>query len=151
VRPEHQDRVDGAIVSWGHEEPASFISRTQRQGTRDSAAYLAVPDAIAFTREHDVRDRCVALAREARAELCALVGTEPIAPEELVLQMASVRLPHADDDLSRRLFDEHRIEIPVMNDLMRVSIAPYTTREDVERLLDALPRALIPPRSRTAR
>jgi isopenicillin-N epimerase len=150
VRPEHQDRVDGAIVSWGYEEPASFISRTQRQGTRDAAAYLAVPHAIAFLREHDVCDRCVALAREARAELCTLLGTEPIAPEEMVLQMASVRLPHADENLSRRLFDDHRIEIPVMQDLLRVSIAPYTTREDVERLLDALPRALNPRRSRTA-
>ena len=41
------------------------------------AAYLAVPDAIAFQREHDVREQCVALAREARKELCALLGTEP--------------------------------------------------------------------------
>jgi selenocysteine lyase/cysteine desulfurase len=69
----------------------------------------------------------------------------------MVLQMASVRLPDADGDVSRRLFDDHRVEIPVMGDLMRVSVAPYTTREDVERLLDALPRALIPRRSRTPR
>lgn len=27
-------------------------------------------------------------------------------------------------------------------DLLRISIAAYTTREDIERLLDALPRAL---------
>jgi isopenicillin-N epimerase len=149
ARPKHRDRVDGAIVSWGYEEPATFQSRLERQGTRDSAAYLAVPDAIAFTRAHGDHERCVALAREARAELSALLGTDPIAPEELVLQMATVRLPHADDGLSQRLFDEHRIEIPVNDDLMRLSIACYTTREDVERLLDALPRALR-LRSRTA-
>ncbi len=149
VRPEHQERVDAPIVSWGYAEPATFRSRTERQGTRDSAAYLAVPDAIAFTREHDVRERCVALAREARAELCTMLGTEPIAPDDMVLQMASVRLPEADEELSQRLFDDHRIEIPVNGDLLRISIACYTTREDVERLLDALPRALR-RRSRTA-
>ena len=151
VRPEHQERVDAPIVSWGYGEPATFRSRTERQGTRDSAAYLAVPDAIAFTREHADHDRCVALAREARAELCALLGTEPIAPGEMIRQMASVRLPAPDEDLSRRLFDEHRIEIPVEGDLLRVSVACYTTREDVERLLDVLPRTLSRRRSPTAR
>ena len=144
VRPEWQDRVDGTIVSWGYEEPATFRSRTGWQGTRDPAAYLSVPAAIAFQREHDVRERCVALAREARRELCALLGTEPIAPESMVLQMASVRLPHPDRELSQRLFDEHRIEVPVSRngELLRVSIAAYNEREDVERLLDALPSAL---------
>ena len=127
VRPEWQDRVDGTIVSWGYEEPATFSSRTQRQGTRDSAAYLAVPDAIAFQREHDVRERCRALTREARRDLCALLGTEPIAPDAQVLQMASVRLPGPQPELSRRLFDEHKIEIPTTgseDELLRISIAP---------------------------
>ena len=151
VRPEWQERVDGPIVSWGYDEPATFLSRTEHQGTRDPAAYLAVPDAIAFQREHDVRERCVALARDARSELCALLGTEPIAPDAQILQMASVRLPEPQPDLSQRLFDEHRIEIPTMgradDDLLRISIAPYTEREDVERLLDALPAALRTSRS----
>jgi isopenicillin-N epimerase len=151
VQPEWHERIDGAIVSWGYGEPATFISRTEHQGTRDSAAYLAVPDAIVFQREHDVREQRVALAREARKELCALLGTEPIAPETQILQMASVRLPEVQADLSQRLFDEHRIEIPTMgphrDDLLRISIAPYTEREDVERLLDALPDALRTSRS----
>jgi isopenicillin-N epimerase len=142
VRPEHQERVGGAIVSWGYDEPATFTSRTELQGTRDSAAYLAVPDAIDFVRAHDTPDRCVALCRAARAELCELLGTEPLGPEEMVLRMATVRLPHEDGELSKRLFAEHRIEIPVTRDLLRISVAAYTTREDVERLLDALPRAL---------
>jgi hypothetical protein len=111
---DRKERVDGAIVSWGYEEPATFISRTSLQGTRDPAAYLAVPDAIRFVRDHDDRERCVALAREARRDLCALLGTEPLGPDEQILQMASVRLPRADPELSQRLFDEHRIEIPTM-------------------------------------
>ena len=145
VRPEWQERVDGAVVSWGYEEPATFLSRTERQGTRDPAAYLAVPDAIAFFREHDDRERCVALARSAARELSALLETEPLGPEEQILQMASVLLPRADPTLSQRLFDEHRIEIPTMgdDDLLRISVAMYTTREDVDRLLEALPSALL--------
>jgi len=147
VRPEWQERAHAPIVSWGYgEEPATFVSRTERQGTRDPAAYLAVPDAIAFVHGHDDRERCVALAREARRELCELLGTEPLAPEEQILQMASVRLPRPDPALSQRLFDEHRIEIPTMgprrDELLRISIALYTTRADVDRLLDALPAAL---------
>jgi isopenicillin-N epimerase len=154
VRREHQERVEGPIVGWGHAEPSTFISRTQEQGTRDAAAYLTVPDAIAFQQEHgwdDVRARCVALCREARRELCELLGTEPIAPEEMVLQMASVRLPDgAGETLEGTLWTEHRIDIPVMRpqkDLLRISVAAYTTRDDVERLLDALPDALAKART----
>jgi isopenicillin-N epimerase len=158
VRPEHQERVEGPIVSWGHENASTFISRTEEQGTRDAAAYLTVPAAIAFHEQHmgdDVRARCIAASREARRDLCALFGTEPIAPEEMVLQMASVRLPDGTGEvLERTLWEEHRIEIPVMRpekDLLRISIAVYTTSDDVERLLDALPRALATSRTPAAR
>lgn len=144
VQPEWKERVGGAIVSWGYEEPSSFVSRTERQGTRDSSAYLTVPAAIEFFCAHDERERCVALAREARRDLCELLGTEPLAPEEMVLQMASVRLPVSDTGLSQRLYDNHRIEIPVSKDgwQMRLSIAAYNDREDVDRLLSALAREL---------
>jgi isopenicillin-N epimerase len=141
-----QERIDGAIVSWGYAEPSSFISRTERQGTRDPAAYLAVADAIAFVREHDVRERCVALAREARRQLCDLVGTEPLSPDESIRQLASVQLQSARPDLSGRLFAEHRIEIPTMgprrDDLLRLSVAMYTDEDDIARLLGALGQLL---------
>ena len=122
------------------------MSRTQEQGTRDAAAYLSVPAAIAFQAEHgwdEIRARCIEDSRRARRTLCDVFGTEPIAPEEMVLQMASVRLPPGTDGagLARRLWDEQRIEIPVMRpeqDLLRLSVAAYTTGEDVARLLAAL-------------
>jgi isopenicillin-N epimerase len=149
VREAWQEHVHGAIVSWGSYEPSTFVSRTLWQGTRDPAAYLAVPDAIAFFREHDDRERCVALTRAARAQLCDLLGTEPLSGDEQIRQLASVRLPEADPTLSDRLFREHRIEIPTMgprrDDLLRVSIAIYNDERDVERLLDALPQELSLP------
>ena len=144
ARPEHRERVDAAIVSWGYVEGATFQERIETQGTRDPAAFLAVPDAIRYQGERDwdsVRGRCRALTREARGELCELLGTEPLAPEEMLGQMASVRLPRPDPGLRDRLFANHCVEIPVAgpdHDLLRISIAAYTTRDDVDRLLEAL-------------
>jgi len=154
VRRGLQERVDGPVVGWGYEEEAGFVARIERQGTRDPSALLSVPAAIAFQADRgwdEVRARCTALARRSRDELCALLGTDPIAPRELVLQMASVALPPCDgEELQRRLFDEHRIEVPVSrrDRLLRISVAGYTGREDVERLLDALPRLVRTSRSR---
>ena len=148
VRPEHHDRVDAATVSWGYTEGTPFQERIEMQGTRDPAAWLAVPDAIRYQAERDwdaVRERCRARTREARAELCDLLGTEPLAPEEMLGQMASIRLPRPDAGLRDRLFVNHRVEIPVAgpnHNLLRISIAAYTTRADVDRLLTALAREL---------
>ena len=48
----------------------------------------------------------------------------------------------APEELQRRLFDEHAIEVVVREwegkSLLRVSIAPYNDAADVERLLGAL-------------
>ena len=57
--------------------------------------------------------------------------------------MATVRLPRPDPELSGRLFAEHRIEIPVVEpgeDHLRLSVAGYTTRGELDRLLSALAR-----------
>ena len=148
IQPERQGDVGGAIVSWGYGEGSTFTERLERQGTRDPAAWLAVPQAIRFQAERDwdgVRERCRELTRQARRELCDLLGTEPIAPEEMLAQMAAVRLPHPAPGLSERLFARHRVEIPVggpEKDLLRLSVAAYTTREEIDRLLAALVREL---------
>jgi isopenicillin-N epimerase len=148
VQPEHQDRVDAAIVSWGYREGNSFSERIEKQGTRDPAAWLTVPDAIRFQAERDwgdVRERSRRLALEARRELCDLLGTEPLAPDSMVAQMAAVRLPCPAPDLSGQLFARHRVEIPVggpEKSLMRLSVAAYTTRGEIDRLLAALVREL---------
>jgi isopenicillin-N epimerase len=148
VRPGHQDRVDAAIVSWGYAEGTTFCERIERQGTRDPAAWLTVPDTIRFQAERDwdeVRERCRRLARESRRELCKLAGTEPLAPESMLAQMAAVRLPQSAPDLTHRLFTRHRVEIPAGgpdDDLLRLSVAAYTTRKDIDRLLAALVREL---------
>ena len=148
VQPERQERVDAAIVSWGYGEENAFSDRIEKQGTRDPAAWLTVQDAIQFQTDRDwdaVRDRSRQLARDARRELCDLLRTEPLAPESMVAQMATVRLPRPSPELSARLFVRHRVEIPVggtEQDLLRLSVAGYTTRDEIDRLSAALAREL---------
>jgi len=46
ARPEHHDWIAPPVVSWGYRAGAGFGERHGWQGTRDPAAYLAVPKAI---------------------------------------------------------------------------------------------------------
>ena len=140
VAPELQERIDPLVVGWGYHEPV-FALRQDWQSTTDPAAYLAVPAAIEFVREHGRGEECRNLLRE-WAERLTAAGFEPLAPEQ-PLQMASFVLPDADsEEVERRLRDEFRIEAPVRNwngqTLIRVSVAPYNAAEDCERLEAAL-------------
>jgi isopenicillin-N epimerase len=146
VRRELQADVHPLVFSWGYDEDEpTFIGRHQKQGTRDPAAYLTVPYAIEWQREHgwdDVRTRCHELARRAATEL----GLESLVPDtraDLYGQMVSLRLPEgAPADLKERLYDEYRIEIPVMDcnglRLIRASFQGYNDERDLERLRSAL-------------
>jgi len=145
VRRELQRDVHPLVISWGYDdEDPTFVRRHEWQGTRDPSAYLTVPAAIAWQDEHDwdtVRDRCHELARRARTEL----GLEPIVPDsgEFYGQMATLRLPaDAPADLKERLYDDHRIEIPVSahdgNRFIRASFQGYNDIADLERLRSAL-------------
>ncbi len=157
VRPEHQDRLEPLIVSWGWESVNPGASRFQDVfgwvGTDDPAAYLSVPAAIAFQQEHnwaEVRVACHELAAHARREITALTGLEPICPDSPDWWGQMCAMPLADGDaveLQLRLRQEWKIEIPVIiwnnRRLIRISVQGYTSPADVERLLDAL-KVLLP-------
>jgi isopenicillin-N epimerase len=149
VRRELQRDVHPLLISWGYEgDEPSFVSRHEKQGTRDPSAYLTVPAAIAWQHEHDwdaVRDRCHHLARRARNEL----GLEPLTPDsrEFFAQMVTLRLPEgAPDDLKERLYDDYRIEVPVFEHdgdwFIRASFQGYNDDADLERLKTALSELL---------
>jgi hypothetical protein len=54
VRRELQRDVHLLLISWGYEgDDPSFVSRHEKQGTRDPSAYLTVPAAIAWQHEHN--------------------------------------------------------------------------------------------------
>jgi isopenicillin-N epimerase len=144
ARPEHQQWLDPLVISWGYDDDSSFAERHGWQGTRDPAAYLAVPAAIEFQRANDwdrVRERCHALLADALDAL----GREPLAGD--FVQMAAFELPPCDvEDVQRRLREEHAIEVPCWEwngrPLLRISVQGYNTREDLERLVAALREVL---------
>lgn len=152
ARPAVQPLLEPLVVSWGweSEQPGDspFIDHHEWQGTRDIAAFLSVPAAIEFMRAHDwdrVRAECHALAREFRRRMTALTGLPPLGPDspDWYAQMAAVPLPACDPvALQRRLYDEHRIEVPLMTwngrQLIRASFQVYNTRQELDQTVEAL-------------
>ncbi|MFZ5880786.1 MAG: aminotransferase class V-fold PLP-dependent enzyme, partial [Chloroflexota bacterium] len=157
ARPEVQSLLKPLVVSWGYESEtpsgSQFIDHHEWWGTRDLAAFLSVPAAIEFQRQHhweEVQAACHDLAVESQQRLCALTGRTPLHSdaEAWFRQMFTAPLP-ADTDttaLKARLYDEFRIEVPLVawngHKLIRVSIQAYNSRRDVDRLLAALQNCL---------
>ncbi|GHO47883.1 aminotransferase class V-fold PLP-dependent enzyme [Ktedonospora formicarum] len=152
ANPERQALLQPLIVSWGYESlnpgPSLFQDHFGWLGTDDPAAYLSVPSAIAFQREHNwdsVRAACHDLAIHARQEVNKLFGTKPISPDDATWwsQMVAIQVPDGDaTTLHRQLREEWNIEIPITpwngRRFIRVSIQAYNKPADVERLLTAL-------------
>jgi isopenicillin-N epimerase len=152
ARPEVQSLLDSLLVSWGFEaDPPGdslFIDYFEWTGTRDIAAFLAVPAAIEFQESNHwprVRSECHSLLRSTIAGVTALSATQPLYNDDSwYVQMGAAELPASVDtkSLQNRLYDEYRIEVPLLewNDrkLIRVSVQGYNARRDVDRLLEAL-------------
>ena len=121
ARPERQALVDPLVVSWGWMEDgtASFVDRLEWTGTRDIAAPLSVPAAIAFQAARDWprrRVECHALLQDIRRRVNALTGLPPLCPDSPAWygQLATMWLPPCDPlALQARLWDEARVEVPL--------------------------------------
>ncbi len=140
ARPEHQEWIEPLVISWGYHEDADFGERHGWQGTRDPSAYLAVPAAIEAWRTFDL-DAARELADEAERRLGRL-GLRPLRGACSPLMRALTVQTSDPAELARRLYEEHRVEIPVYEwedtTLMRVSIGPYSDEADLERLAQAV-------------
>ena len=84
ARPEVQHLLKPLVISWGYDAevagPSKFIDHHEWTGTRDIAAFLSVPAAIEFQKEHDwdkVRIACHELIYETQERICALGGLPP--------------------------------------------------------------------------
>jgi len=156
AQPDRQPLLEPLVVSWGWQSeapgPSRFIDEQEYQGTRDIAAYLAVPTAIQFMEAHNwpaVQRDCHELIRYARRAITGLTGLAPITPDAPTwfAQMVAFPLPDCDGEtLQRRLYDEFAVEIPIISwngaNLVRISVQGYNTRADVDALVDALARLL---------
>ena len=152
ARREVQELLSPLVVSWGWQSdrpgPSRFVDEQQLQGTRDPAAFLAVPAAIRFLEQHDwpaVRRRCHDLLAGARRAIGALTGLPPLTPDtpDWYAQMAAFPLPPCDGPaLKERLYRSYQIEVPVTSwqglAFVRVSVQGYTSAADVAALVGAL-------------
>lgn len=158
TQPERQHLIRPLIVSWGWgkysnlDYGSDYLNKLQYLGTDDPAAYLTVPDAIAFQEKYDwtaVQESCHQLAKQACLRVAEFTGVNPIYPltQEFFQQMVLAPLPTVDVlELKARLWDEFCVEIPVYewngSCYMRISIQAYNTQADVATLLTSLKKAL---------
>ncbi|WP_322512127.1 aminotransferase class V-fold PLP-dependent enzyme, partial [Chloroflexus sp.] len=165
VRPEHQASLEPLVVSWGWQPPAplhgSFLAYPEGRplqayyewmGTDEPSAFLSVPAAIDFQRQHNwpaVRRACHELLRAASSQILALSGLPPLTPdgEDWWVQMRALPLPPCDPaQVQARLWREWRVEVPCFHwegrPLIRVSVQAYNTPADIERLVAGL-RAIL--------
>lgn len=162
VQPAWHEQLDATVISWGYVAGSGghtgfdaytgrsvLERRLQWQGTRDICGCLAVPDAIAFHREHlppEVRQRCHELALELMHELAAHFRLQVIGADNDFAQMTPLPVPACDPEALRsHLFDQHRIEVPVTQHegrcFVRVSVQGYNTRAELETLSRVLRQA----------
>jgi len=144
--PQRQADTHPLVISHGF--GLGFTAAFDWIGTRDPSAWLAVPAAIDFHQRLGgpaLRERNAALAREQATRLAGIWNTARGAPDPLTGAMATVRLPLTDpatperaQDLRRKLFADHRIEVPVTAFVgalwARISAHAYNRPADYERL-----------------
>ncbi|MFM8710917.1 MAG: aminotransferase class V-fold PLP-dependent enzyme, partial [Sphingomonadales bacterium] len=152
VRREHQHLFDPLVISWGFkaDKPSHslFLDYHQQQGTRDLSAFCCIPAAIDFMKEHnweEVSAHCRPLVLSNALRFCNLLETEPLLPLDdfFVRQLFSIPIRTTEPDkLKARLFDEFKIEIPVMRQgdrvFIRYSIQAFNDQKDLDRLAEVL-------------
>ncbi len=143
-------------------------------GTSDPSAYLAMPAAIRFVGGlHEdgwpgLMAANAALAREGRDRLCAALDVPAPAPDAMLGSMAAIPLPTvsptpaAAQRLQAALFDEDRIEVPVLtfpvraayqpgggpsHVIVRISAQRYNRPEEYAALAERLAARVRAPRS----
>ena len=163
VRRDLQPMIHPLVISHGWTEDgnqpgargpfgnSSFIDMLEMQGTRDPSAWLTLPAALAFARQHDwdtVARDCRALAQATAARVAALTGLKAFSlPEFCAPQMVSMPVPSCDPlVLQRSLMDRFGIEIPCFNwqahTIVRVSAQGYNTSTQMDLLVAALAELL---------
>jgi len=140
------------ITSWGatnrpeEERLGSFLDELEWAGTMDPTPWLALPAALSFRARWDWPLRTALCRQRLQAwgdDLVQRLGFARISPRDESLQMLALELPATGSPmpvhlLHRRLFEEHGVEVPMMElqgrRLLRVSLSPYNSEADLTRL-----------------
>jgi isopenicillin-N epimerase len=152
VKKELQHMVDPLVVSWGYNalfpSHSAFLDYHQMNGTRDYSAFLTIPAAIQFMRDHNwpkIAADCRKLVQQNAPAFCELLGSEPLAPvnDDFILQLFSAEIKTTEPEkLYRHFFDNYKIEIPVMRHgdkvYLRYSINAFNSQQDLDTLFAAV-------------
>lgn len=152
VHKSFQRMLDPLVISWGFNSTtpshSSFLDYHQTQGTRDFSAFLCIPKAIEFMVQnnwHEVAKTCREMVHHNANRFCELVQSTPLAPisNDFILQLFSIPIKTKDPLLLKQvLFDQYKIEIPVMPHgdqvYLRYSIQAFNTQADLDILYDAV-------------
>ncbi len=175
VHPRWQSRIEPTIVSWGNSlsgRTSSWLDPFNWLGTRDPAAFLAVPTAIDFLSGLTAPDSTDwdgprsgvgvfqhyshELVRYARNRIVGLTGLEPMVPDSVDWYSTMISLPlpayvpepespHAHQ-MQHELWRRFQIEAPIVNwrgrRFVRVSAHLYNGVAQIDRLVDALAELL---------
>ena len=152
VRKELQHMIDPLVISWGYQAlfptDSQFLDFHQTNGTRDYSAFLTIPAAIDFMKEHNwekVAANCRKLVQENAFAFCKLLGTEPLAPvnDNFILQLFSAEIKtNEPEKLHDYFFEKYKIQIPVMRQgnkiYLRYSINAFNSQQDLDKLFMAI-------------
>ena len=153
VTPGMQARIHPLVTS--HHYGEGFLEEFSWQGTRDFTPWIASGEAIRYLGQFDwnrIRTHNHAMAAWAQQLLCAMWDVEPLSPLDgsMLGSMVTVRLPKQDavkklktfDRLGAKLFDEHKIEVPIVDWgghwHVRCSCQVYNKPADYEKLGNAV-------------
>jgi isopenicillin-N epimerase len=158
VARRRQQGLKPVVMSWGGSvsgRPASWRDEFTWSGTRDPAAFLAIPAAIEFLERYGLdafRRQTHELAAYARRRIGSLIGLEPLIPDSSAWYGSMIALPlpggaepehpAQPDPLQAALWEKFRVEVPVTRwhglTFLRVSCHLYNDRADIDRLAAAL-------------
>ncbi len=165
VRRDRQREIRPTVISHGANSPrkdrSRFLIAFGWAGTWDPTAMLSVPAAIRFIGSllpsgwKDVMRHNRDLALAGRRLLCTALKIDLPCPDRMIGSIASIPIPDGKssqppktplymDPLQERLYQEHKIEVPVIpwpappRRLLRISAQLYNSLRDYERLRDAL-------------
>lgn len=144
--------LEPLVVSWGYNAlfPSSslFLDYHQMNGTRDYAAFLTIPTAIDFMKEHDwwnVAKQCREIVYANAEEHRNILGAEPLSPvnEDFIVQMYSAKVKTTQPEvLHKTLVEKYKIQVPVMrhgdNVFIRYSINAFNEQKNLDVLFAAL-------------
>lgn len=166
VRRDRQQNLHPNVISHGYNHTGTrppLWEEFDWTGTDDPTPWLCVAPAIRWLGDllpggwPELRARNHAQLLRGRDRLAAALGVRPPAPDAMLGNLAALPLPAGDaasvspfhaDPLQLRLFERHRIEVPIPvwpaapRRLIRISAQLYNHDRDYDALATALTREL---------